>query len=283
MQCPDEKSLIDYVHGEGPEPERRALEAHLKTCPACAQSASVLQTAQTRLRRWKDADLPGDLHGRVMAVVQRENLKARGISMWRWLWTEIRPAVCGIALAVLWVLLHAPSDQTGSPQMMLACGIVWGATYNSLFRLIFTDRLKQTLMNWKIAGVAGLCALSLAMLIAAVTPNPLPFETRRWYMWLAPSIPQWTALVLPAFYSLVSLLIVSTIIGMTQKSDARRLILATSIVYAALMTLDLWACYVLDTGTIRLPILALWIASVWGVSLGVAWTAGLVVARRGKD
>lgn len=281
MKCPDEKALIDWMAGETTGPEKHELDEHLAACDQCAKAVQALRQTESRIQSWKPNPLPKDLHGLVMSRVRRENTPADAPSFLRWLWLEARPALCGIALAVIWIFLHtaSPTQQTSGPQAMLFCGVVWGAAYNSLFRLIFTDRLKKTLMDWKIAGVAGLCALSLAMLIAAVTPNPPSFETRRWYASVAPHIPEWVAILLPALYSLISLLIVGIVIAVTQKVETRRLILASGIVYSVLMTLDLWMCYLLDMRLISIPLLAIWITSVWAVSLALSWTLGRLCTK----
>lgn len=53
MKHPPQEQWMDYIYGELPKPQRANLEAHLKSCPACAAQVARWGAVQGRLDEWK--------------------------------------------------------------------------------------------------------------------------------------------------------------------------------------------------------------------------------------
>ena len=56
FQCGDNPALVGYIYGECEPAERRAIEQHLRVCPACAAEIDALGVTRTQLAAWRPPD-----------------------------------------------------------------------------------------------------------------------------------------------------------------------------------------------------------------------------------
>lgn len=280
MQCPENGMWVDYVHDALEPDEAQDLRDHLETCSRCGETVRELSAARGVLRDHLPVDrAPAGLHDRVMAQVRREKQRPGLAGVWHNLSVEFRAIMGALAMAALVLAVHRPDPDRINPNMLLAFGLVWGVTNNSLFRLIFDPRSRQIAVDIGKAALAGLGALVLAEVVALFTPNPFPFESRPYYMDLAASIPPVVAWFLPAFYSMVGVGVVGFLFHRFSRKANALFLLAMSLFYAALMSLVLWLCYIIDRQLIEPRLLAAWLGSVWVIAPFTAWLVSLLPTR----
>jgi len=105
MQCERARlELVAYVRGDLPSQERADVEAHLSTCPLCAEEAVAMRglgiTVQRGLKHWVDE---GDCPPEVLARIELAIRGAARRPWWR-TWQASVGAVAAVA-AVFFVLL----------------------------------------------------------------------------------------------------------------------------------------------------------------------------------
>ena len=151
----------------------------------------------------------------------------------------------GLTAAVLVIGLtvwrSAADDlSTGS---LLVCGIVWGEVYNSISQRVLSflrsQGVQTTAEGAGRAILGGVVAFIVAFILAMVTPNPIPFETREVFLPLAKSIPMWTAYCLPLLWSFAAVLIVGLLFLKGPSAKRREQLAVFGGVYVLLMGLDL--------------------------------------------
>ena len=70
ISCSDAiKQLWDYLEGEVGEPERAALEEHLKACRTCCGDLEFSGELDSFLASRADIDLPADVHDRLVSFL----------------------------------------------------------------------------------------------------------------------------------------------------------------------------------------------------------------------
>lgn len=100
FRCDDKDTLIEYLYGELDTPARRAVEAHLAVCAACAAEVSALGDVRAELGAWAapDAELG-------FTIVKKADLPSNVVRPARW-WSTV-PAWAQAAAAVLVVAAGA--------------------------------------------------------------------------------------------------------------------------------------------------------------------------------
>ena len=109
FQCGDNPALVGYIYGECEPAERRAIEQHLRVCPACAAELDALGVMRTQLAAWRppDAQLgfrmvsaaPFDsAQGMPSDVVRPVPIVVEGPARW---WARPIPAWAQAAAAIL--------------------------------------------------------------------------------------------------------------------------------------------------------------------------------------
>lgn len=284
MKCPNHGVWVEYVHDHLDASDTQGLKSHLDGCAACRETVRELSsTRDVLMDSIIPEKVPGDLHQAVMDRIHREQ-NAPGLgALWRNLSVEFRAIVATLVMAVVVILLHQPDPSTVNPDMLLAFGIVWGVTNNSVFRLMFDSRSQQIAIDVSRAALAGLAAFLLAEMVALVTPNPVPFENRSVYLDLAPHLPAELVWVLPAFYSIVGVGLVGLFFHRTKTYSNGLFLLAMSIVFSALMTLVLWLCFLIDQRIISPTLFAAWVVSIWIAAPATAWLVSRLPTRKEKE
>ena len=56
FQCGDNPALVGYIYGECEPAERRAIDQHLRVCPACAAELEALGATRIQLAAWTPPD-----------------------------------------------------------------------------------------------------------------------------------------------------------------------------------------------------------------------------------
>jgi len=104
--CPPEEQLSAYLDGELPEPDARALAAHLATCPTCAAELAALRRVEQLGRHLAAPEVSDDqwratwdtIAARVAPAAARPS--RRGAGLWRRL-RRLRLALVPVAAAAL--------------------------------------------------------------------------------------------------------------------------------------------------------------------------------------
>ena len=98
FQCGDNAALVGYLYDECEAAERRAIEAHLATCPACAAEVAALGSTRLQLSAWTppDADLGFRIVSDAAPAVGRDNVLRPA----RW-WSSPLPAWAQAAAAIV--------------------------------------------------------------------------------------------------------------------------------------------------------------------------------------
>jgi hypothetical protein len=93
MDCAEfEVFLADYLDGSLTEPALSSLEAHRKSCPACAALAEDAASAVTFMERATAAEPPAELIGRILhATNSGWDLKLRGSGVRGWINRKFAP------------------------------------------------------------------------------------------------------------------------------------------------------------------------------------------------
>ena len=69
LPCTEEVELItDYLEGALPDAERRRLELHLRTCPACTEYLAQMRTLAGSLGGLREEGLPPEVRGSLIAA-----------------------------------------------------------------------------------------------------------------------------------------------------------------------------------------------------------------------
>ena len=92
--CDDKDTLIEYLYGELDTPARRAVEAHLAVCAACAAEVSALGDVRAELGAWAEPDAELGF-----TIVKKGESPTNVIRPARW-WSTV-PAWAQAAAAVL--------------------------------------------------------------------------------------------------------------------------------------------------------------------------------------
>jgi hypothetical protein len=74
---PHELELLDYVEDELPRERRRAVGAHVDSCPACRATVAELEGARAALRAAPELELPAEHRRRIDAALGREGPERR--------------------------------------------------------------------------------------------------------------------------------------------------------------------------------------------------------------
>ena len=97
---PDELTLLDYVEGDLPAPERDALTAHLETCPECARSAAAAERGRDALTAAAPLQFPADRQASLAADLPAlPSARKTYVSPMR-LVTVLAPVAALVAIAV---------------------------------------------------------------------------------------------------------------------------------------------------------------------------------------
>jgi hypothetical protein len=115
-ECREVEPLLSpWLDGELDESRDRAVRAHLRSCPACAERAEELRQIQGAAAALAPHEPPADLWARVEARLAREEEPARP-RWWWWLQAWRRPLLLGsaglaavAAAVILTVALRRPS------------------------------------------------------------------------------------------------------------------------------------------------------------------------------
>lgn len=101
FQCGDSGPLVAYLYDECAADERRAIEAHLAVCAACAAEAAALRSTRLQLASWTppEAEL-GFQIVRARAAGFEPRADAGGLPPGAW-WRQPLPAWAQAAAAVL--------------------------------------------------------------------------------------------------------------------------------------------------------------------------------------
>lgn len=94
FQCGDNAALVGYVYDECETTERRAIEAHLATCAACAAELAALSSTRLQLSSWTPPE--ADLGFRIVSDAGPSNVLRPA----RW-WARPMPAWAQAAAAVV--------------------------------------------------------------------------------------------------------------------------------------------------------------------------------------
>jgi anti-sigma factor RsiW len=113
FQCGDNAALVGYLYDECAADERRAVEAHLTICAACAAEAAALRSTRLQLTSWTPPE--SELGFQIVRAQKPEP----GRLAW---WTQPLPAWAQAAAAVLlfgagvWLGVAQGIDGTAAPQ-----------------------------------------------------------------------------------------------------------------------------------------------------------------------
>lgn len=105
FQCGDNAALVGYLYDECEATERRAIEAHLEVCAACAAEVAALGSTRLQLSAWTPPD--ADLGFRIVSDAAPSSVlrPARWWSMPMPAWAQAAAAVvlfgAGLSLGVL--------------------------------------------------------------------------------------------------------------------------------------------------------------------------------------
>ncbi|MCC6489610.1 MAG: zf-HC2 domain-containing protein [Candidatus Hydrogenedentes bacterium] len=114
MTCND-SNLSAYLDGELPAAERRAVEAHLKTCPDCAAALKDLERVRTMLLTQA---IPMGLHVPVVERIRKEELR-RTTGVRRLVWAIAAMLLIALAATAAYRML-TPGEPEPSNQQVAA-------------------------------------------------------------------------------------------------------------------------------------------------------------------
>lgn len=107
MNCREVRTRLDlYVERELPEEERRAVEVHLRTCPACRKRLANLEQVTALLYQLPPEEPTPDLEARVVAAVEARAARAPVRQPW------LRTVAVGLGALFSALLLLALGYQT---------------------------------------------------------------------------------------------------------------------------------------------------------------------------
>jgi len=99
FSCTDKDTLVAYVYGDCDADTRGAVEAHLATCPACADEVGGFGMVRKTLSEWRPPERVGGL--RLVREDESEApTPARVLRPARW-WQAPLPALAKVAAAIL--------------------------------------------------------------------------------------------------------------------------------------------------------------------------------------
>lgn len=113
-KCKDiEDSLPLYSEGLLDSDEKRAVEAHLKSCPACANVFAQLQRSGMMVQDLKDVEPPPWFKQKIMARVRKESEKKNFVQKWFYSLRMKIPVqiMATIVIAVLAVYIYRSGDE----------------------------------------------------------------------------------------------------------------------------------------------------------------------------
>ncbi|MCC6699457.1 MAG: zf-HC2 domain-containing protein [Candidatus Hydrogenedentes bacterium] len=111
MTCND-SNLSAYLDGELPAAERRAVEAHLKTCPDCAAALKDLERVRTMLLTQA---IPMGLHVPVVERIRKEELR-RATGVRRLVWALAAMLLIALAATAAYHMLTPGEPEPSNPQ-----------------------------------------------------------------------------------------------------------------------------------------------------------------------
>jgi hypothetical protein len=101
FQCGDNAALVGYLYDECEAAERRAIEAHLARCPACAAEVAALGSTRLQLSSWAPPETElGFAIVRAQASGLRPETEARVLWPGAW-WRQPLPAWAQAAAAIV--------------------------------------------------------------------------------------------------------------------------------------------------------------------------------------
>ncbi|MBM3817850.1 MAG: hypothetical protein FJW14_02360 [Acidimicrobiia bacterium] len=101
FQCGDNAALVGYLYDECELDERRAIDAHLSVCGACAAEVAALRSTRLSLSSWAPPETElGFAIVRAQASGPGPQTEARGPAPWVW-WRQPLPAWAQAAAAVV--------------------------------------------------------------------------------------------------------------------------------------------------------------------------------------
>ena len=126
MRCAGVKPLLDeYLEGALTYGERRAVEAHLRSCARCLDELEFLKRYRARVASLKPVKAPRDFTTRLMKRLEREE-PTRGerdraplITPWKF---RLSLGVAGLLAAAVVVVLFVPDYRTRETRDMLSSG-----------------------------------------------------------------------------------------------------------------------------------------------------------------
>lgn len=103
MECSELSALaIDELLGQAPEPSRRDLAAHLKTCADCREQMARIEKTWQVLGEDPDVPVTAEFRDRTLALLEDEMLRQRIRTFRpRPRWTRVLAYAAGLALAAL--------------------------------------------------------------------------------------------------------------------------------------------------------------------------------------
>jgi hypothetical protein len=147
MNCAECKEiLVAYVEGLLAEPQKQAVESHLKDCPPCRAELAELIALRNRLTANGKHLAQSDLENKVLnRIVREQNLKLRKVSKQIQLWRIImKSRITKLATAAAIIIIAALSitflDKSVTPAYALEQTIVANHTVRYL-HIRFTDAL----------------------------------------------------------------------------------------------------------------------------------------------
>ncbi len=160
FQCGDNAALVGYLYGECEPAERRAIDQHLRVCPACAAELEALGATRIQMAAWTppDAQLgfrmvsdaqPFDpAQGRPASVLRPPRWWARPIPAWAQAAAAAAIFAAGLSLGVL--------RGTASPAASAPVAAASSAASPALASVSDLAALEQRLRSEMASEMAGL-------------------------------------------------------------------------------------------------------------------------------
>jgi len=249
MNCETARTkLTEYLYEELMPSEKSHLDEHLRSCPSCAERLGEFQKTRSLLGLWEDAVLPAGTHDLLARLPESQSSWFNRLfpqSLRDFLLGTALPAGLALscALVVIGLTVTHSTARVRPNWSLVVCGLVWGEIYHSLFQRVLAPvrRARRSLNEREtaLAVLGGMAAFVGAFILALVTPNPMPFETRSCFFPIAKILPYWAAYPLPMIWSFLSVIIMISWLSPHGFSRPRQTILLSAGVYSLLMILDL--------------------------------------------
>ena len=181
VHCGEADALIGYLYGESGEAERARVEAHLASCPTCAEELAALSATRRELAAWAppDARLDFRLAGGVASSPRAGGSGAStdaDVPPPRPWWSQPLPAWAQLAAAVVIFAAglaigstRTSLSPTGPPEVRAEAGGAAAAPVQTPDVTRLEARIRELETRGAPTAVAGLDAATRAAIVQQVT------------------------------------------------------------------------------------------------------------------